>query len=173
MRKRGSALESSSSTDHPAVRAGRLGRPHGLEGYLGLYVDQPDLVYFEPGSTVFVGERPLTVRQIRPADRGHRVLFSEITTREAAEEIRSQDVLVTERRELADREFWPEDLIGLEVRPGGGSVTGINFGPAQDRLVIERRGNTFEVPFVDELVPVVDVAAGYLQVVEIEGLTGQ
>jgi ribosomal 30S subunit maturation factor RimM len=37
--------------------------------------------------------------------------------------------------------------------------------------VIERGGSRFEVPFVDELVPVVDIDGGFVEVVEIEGLT--
>jgi 16S rRNA processing protein RimM len=49
-------------------------------------------------------------------------------------------------------------------------VVAVNHGPAQDRLVIERDGVRFEVPFVDPLVPVVDVEAGYIETNEIEGL---
>lgn len=172
MRKRGSQLESNSSTD-PGFRVGRLGRPHGLDGFLGLYVDEADLEYFQPGSTVFVADRPLRVRAIRRADRGHHVAFEGVTDREAAEAIRSLDVHVPERRALGEEEYWPEDLVGLEVRPGGGSVVDVSHGPAQDRLVIERDGQRFEVPFVEALVPVVDVEGGFVEVVEIEGLSEQ
>jgi 16S rRNA processing protein RimM len=49
----------------------------------------------------------------------------------------------------------------------------VDHGPSQDRLVIERSGTRFEVPFVDELVPVVDVAGGFVEVVEIEGLSSR
>lgn len=88
-----------------------------------------------------------------------------------AEEIRGNDVVVAQRRELADNEFWPDDLVGLEVKPGGGTVVSVTHGPSQDRLLIERDGNRFEVPFVDELVPVVDITAGFLEIAEIEGLS--
>lgn len=148
-----------------------MGRPHGLDGFLGLYVDESELVHFQPGSVVSIGGHPYHVKSIRRADRGHQVAFEEVTDRSGAETIRNLDVYVETRRELDDDEFWPEDLIGLEVRPGGGTVADVIFGPTQDRLVIERTGTRFEVPFVEALVPVVDIDGGYVEVVEIEGLS--
>lgn len=170
-KKRGSPLESSSSTEQPRFQVARLGRPHGLDGFLGLYVDDEDLVHFQPGSTVFVGDDPHRVRAIRKADRGYHVAFDEVSERTAAESIRNLEVTVPARRELRDDEYWPQDLIGLEVRPAGGSITEVVFGPSQARLVIERGESRFEVPFVEELVPTVSLEGGYVEVVEIEGLS--
>jgi 16S rRNA processing protein RimM len=170
-KKRGSTLESSSSTDRPEVRVGRLGKPNGLEGFIGLYVEPASLTLFEPGSIVYVEDRPHTVREVRDGTRGPQVAFEDVNNREAAEAIRGQDVYVVERRDLGEGEFWPEDLIGLEVRPGGGVVTAVSHGAAQDRLVIDRQGITFEVPFVNDLVPTVDVEAGFVEILEIEGLS--
>jgi 16S rRNA processing protein RimM len=170
-KKRGSPLESSSSTEQPRFQVARLGRPHGLKGFLGLYVDDEDLVHFEPGSTVYLDDEPYRVRAIRKADRGYHVAFDEVPDRTSAESIRNRDITVPARRELAEDEYWPEDLIGLEVRPDGGAIADVVFGPAQARLVIERDESRFEIPFVEELVPVVDLEGGYVEVVEIEGLT--
>ena len=50
-------------------------------------------------------------------------------------------------------------------------VVEVVVGSAQDRLVIERDRGTFEVPFVDDLVPVVDVDGGFVEIVELPGLT--
>ncbi|HEX6221570.1 MAG TPA: ribosome maturation factor RimM [Acidimicrobiia bacterium] len=155
----------------PHIVIGRLGRPNGLEGFLGIYVEDEDLVHLQPESVVFIEDEPFTVRAVRRGKKGPQVAFVEVTSRDAAEEIRGSDVFVAERRELAGNQYWPEDLIGLEVRPNGGVVAGVNHGAAQDRLVIERSGETFEVPFVDELVPVVDVSGGYIEIIEIEGLS--
>jgi 16S rRNA processing protein RimM len=141
-----------------------------MDGFLGLYVEPEDLVYFEPGSVVVVADRPYTVRATRRGKKGPQVAFVEITTRDAAEPMRGSDVLARERRRLVENEFWPSDLVGLEVRPGGGSVVGVEHGPSQDRLVIERGQEVFEVPFVDDLVPVVDIPAGFVEIDEIDGL---
>lgn len=152
---------------------GRLGRPHGLEGFLGLYVESEDLVHFRVGAIVDAEELPLTVRELRHGKKGYQVAFEEIPDRTEAERIRGRIIAVTERRDLGRDEFWPEDLIGLEVKPGGGVVKGVEHGAWQDRLVIERDDVVFEVPFVDELVPVVDLEGGCVEIVEIGGLNQQ
>ena len=147
-----------------------MGRPHGLDGFLGLYVDEADLVHFEIGSKVELGDQPFVVSALRRADKGWQVAFEGVDDRSPAEAIRNRDVFVGAARELEEGEFWPEDLVGLEVRPIGGVVVGVEHGPAQSRLVIEKDEVTFEVPFVDELVPVVDVDAGFVEITMIEGL---
>lgn len=144
-----------------------------MKGFLGLYVEPEDLVYFSRGSVVYVDGERLVVRAIRRGARGQEVAFEEILDRDGAEMIRNKDVFAGARRALTDGEFWPEQLVGLEVRPAGGRVVGVEHGPAQDRLVIERRSVRFEIPFVDELVPVVDLDAGFVEIEEIEGLTEQ
>lgn len=120
---------------------------------------------------MFVEGEPLVVRSRRRADRGHQIAFEEITDRDGAERVRNRDVYAAQRRELTEGEYWPDELVGLEVRPAGGEVVGVVYGPTQDRLLIERSGSRFEVPFVDDLVPVVDVAGGYVEVVEVDGIT--
>jgi 16S rRNA processing protein RimM len=112
-----------------------------------------------------------TVRELRRGKKGPQVAFEDVVDRPGAEVLRGHEVFVDERRTLEEGEFWPDDLVGLEVRPGGGAVVEVVHGPAQDRLVIERDGTRFEVPFVGELVPVVDLAAGFVEIVEIEGLS--
>jgi 16S rRNA processing protein RimM len=145
------------------IRVARLGRPSGLKGFIGVYVDVADQVYFEVGNTVYIADDRYTVSAIRQGSRGHEVAFVEVPDRATAEVIRNLDVFVTDRR--------PGDLKGLDVRPAGGVVVDVQFGTAQDRLVVERDGNRFEVPFVGELVPVVDIENGYVEIVEIEGLS--
>lgn len=129
------------------------------------------MTLLEPGGLVFVDDRPLTVAATRRGDKGYQVSFDEVPDRRAAEEIRGGTVYTTERRTLDDDEFWPDDLVGLAVRPGGGTVVAVAHGPSQSRLVVERDGTRFEVPFVSELVPVVEIAAGYVEIVDIPGLT--
>lgn len=148
-----------------------MGRPNGLNGFIGLYVEPEDLVHFEPGLTVYVEERPLVVREVRSGKKGPQVAFEEVTDRDGADELRGSDVFATGRRQLGADEFWPEDLVGLAVRPLGGTVVGVVHGAAQDRLVVERGGIRFEVPFVAALVPRVDVEGGYVELAEIDGLS--
>lgn len=165
--------ESNSSTE-PGFVVGRLGRPHGLNGYLGLYVDEPDLVYFEPGKLVSIDGRGYVVSAVRRTDRGHQVRFEDVDDRETAETIRGREIRVHERRQLEQDEFWPEDLSGLIAKDHLGRQIGVVdrwvAGSAQDRLVVVVDGNEFEVPFVTEFVPVVDVERGFVEVRPIPGL---
>lgn len=165
--------ESNSSTD-PGYVVGRLGRPHGLDGFLGLYVDEPDITHFEPGKSVCITGAGYTVRQVRRADRGYQVQFEDVNTREEAELIRGQDVTVPERRKLNSDEYWPEQLSGLRVL----DIDGVDIGcvsrwipgSAQDRLLVEIDGAGYEIPFVSEFVPTVDLEAGFVEIRPIPGL---
>jgi len=173
--KRESQLTSSSSTEGAGHRIGRLGRPHGLGGFVGLYIEPADAVHVQTGATVWIKGRPHLVRALRRVDKGFQVAFEGIEDREAAEEVRGAEVLVEGRRALEEGEFWPEDLVGLEARTIDGErlgvVVGVVAGMAQDRLVVDSDGSTFEVPFVDDLVPVVDLDKRYVEIVAVPGLT--
>lgn len=101
--------------------------------------------------------------------------FAGITDRTRAERLVGASLLIDpgDRRSLDDDEYWPDDLEGLAVVIDGapvGRVTAVVLGP-QTRLAVSLEdGSTFEVPFVPELVPDVDVDGGYLVVAPIEGL---
>lgn len=173
--KRASTLASNSSTEPERFLIGRLGRPHGLDGFLGLYIEEEDVDSVQPGSTVFLSDGPYVVRAIRRGDRGFQVAFDGVDNRAAADELRGSDIIVGERRQLTDGEFWPGDLTGLPVFDQDGQEVGVVrdvlFSPGQDRLLIEGKADAiFEVPFVDDLVPVVDLAKGRIEVVVIPGL---
>jgi len=115
------------------------------------------------------------VRAVRRVDKGFQIAFEGINDRERAEGLRGGEVFVEGRRALEEGEFWPEDLVGLEARTIDGDrlgvVVGVVAGLAQDRLVVDGEGSTFEVPFVDDLVPVVDLDKRYVEIVPVPGLT--
>lgn len=100
----------------------------------------------------------MVVVESRPyRDRGLIVRFEGVAGREAAEALRGTELFVdSSALALDEGEFWPEDLIGLQVvDPSGaplGEVAGVVPGP-QDRLVVATPdGRRVEVPFVADLV---------------------
>ena len=125
---------------------------------------------------MYLGGTPHTVRAIRRADRGHQVAFEEVPDRPAAEKIRGFEVLAASGRELAEGEFWGRDLIGLTVTTEAGEKVGkvadVVVGDAQDRLLVEGTSGTFEIPFVHDLVPEVDLESGVLRIKDLPGLKG-
>jgi 16S rRNA processing protein RimM len=84
-------------------------------------------------------------------------------------------VVATERPVLDDPdEFYDSDLIGLTAR----TPTGDDLGPIHDvvhlagaiYLLLKVEGTERLVPFVSEIVPKVDVAAGVVTIDPPEGL---
>jgi 16S rRNA processing protein RimM len=159
------------------ILVGTLGRPHGVAGWLVLYpeTDRPDR--FQAGALLKTGRGPaLTVKSTRAAGDELLVAFEEIGDRTQAEEWRGAGLFVeaTERRPLAADEFWPESLIGLQVRGLDGAelgvVSDVELGGAQDRIRVEGGGKSTLVPLVRALVPEIDLAAGYLVIDPVPGL---
>jgi 16S rRNA processing protein RimM len=132
------------------------------------------LVSLDTGSLVYLGDDPHLVKALRRTDRGFQIAFEGVADREAAEGIRGSVVAVAQRRPLADGEFWPEQLVGLVVFDESGNEVGVveavSQGPGQDRLSVRGRNGLFEVPFVDALVPVVDLDRGRVEITAIPGL---
>jgi 16S rRNA processing protein RimM len=161
---------------------GRIGRAHGIQGQVGVEVrtDDPD-GRFAVGNVLATDppERgPLTIVGSRWHSGRLLVRFAGTDDRTAAEALRGT-VLVVDVDE-ADRatepdEYYDHHLIGLRaLTPDGvevGTVAEVLHLPAQDVLAISRTdGVEVLVPFVAELVPVVDLDAGTLTVEPLPGL---
>lgn len=158
------------------VIVGRIGRPHGIRGEVTVEVrtDDPE-GRLAPGSSLrtdppTVG--PLTI--VRGHVHGGRLLlhFEGYDDRSAAERLRGvllvADVDPAERPDDPD-EFYDHQLVGLAVRTVDGEPVGVLHEmlhlPGQDVLAVRRPdGSEALVPFVSELVPVVDLDAGEIVV---------
>ena len=104
------------------------------------------------------------------------VRFAEIGDRTGAEALRGTSFTIdaADRRGLDDGEFWVEDLVGCDVVGQDGASIGViesvEFGAAQDRLAVRTESGLFEVPFVDAIVPDVDLESRTVFVTPPEGL---
>ena len=156
----------------------RIGKPHSLRGEVTVQVHTDDpQARFVPGAT-FITEaapgsgvpRELTLHSARVHNGIWLLGFEGIPDRTGAEGLRGTRLLVDaevlEDEGDDDEEGWYEDeLVGLKaVDPDGaalGTVSGLEVGAAQDLLVLTLPGGgTAYVPFVDEIVPEVDVEGG-------------
>ncbi len=167
----------SSSTER--ILVGLIGKQYGLDGHVTVRVETDDPDRFALGAE-FPGPAggTLVVDDVRPADKGIHLRFDGHHTRSAAESLRGHELTIdpADRRQLADDEFWPDELIGLSVVDTDGAplgdVVGFIEGHAQDRLEVSTTdGKRFEVPFVYDLVPAVDLETGTVTVNAIPGLT--
>lgn len=168
----------SSSTDR--VPIARVGKPHGVRGGVVVSPKSDYPSRFAPGEQFGTNQDPpqtLTVRSVRSLGDRMILWFEGVEDRDAAEQLRGLSITISaaKRRPLGPDEFWPDDLVGMTaVNEAGqtlGTVMGVAFGPAQDRLiVVTDDGVSSEVPFVDELVPGVDTESGVVILSPIEGL---
>ena len=147
----------------------RIGKPHGLlrEVTVQLHTDDPE-TRFAVGTVIATESEPgsgvpttLTVASTRVHRGIWRLPFEEIPDRSGAESLRGPRLVLPESDPQAeDDAFYEEDLVGLEVRDTTGekvgTVSGLEIGPAQDRLVVTLTdGVTAYVPFVRRIVPTV------------------
>jgi 16S rRNA processing protein RimM len=159
---------------------GVIGRPHGVRGEVAveLHTDEPER-RFATGEVLLEegGTRQFTVRSARNHSGRLLVSFAELVDRAGAEAVRG--VLLTaavepDERPAAPGEFYDRHLIGMRATtPEGaevGTVRSVLHLPAQDILEIETAAGPRLVPFVEALVPDVDLEAGRLTVVNLTGL---
>jgi 16S rRNA processing protein RimM len=161
---------------------GRVGRPQGVRGEVTVEVrtDDPES-RFAPGSVLLTepAERgPLTVGGMRPRSGGVVVSFAGVADRAAAEALRGTVLLVDAATLPAIEdpdEFYDHQLAGLAAVDGAGTPLGtvaeVVHAPASDLLVVrDADGREHLVPFVRDMVPTVDLAAGRVVVAAPEGL---
>ncbi len=167
------------------VVVGRIGKAHGIKGEVSVEprTDEPDrrlavgtaLAAARPNGT---DRRTLTIRTTRWHQDRLLVFFEEIPDRNAAEAARGLVLSVTidpsDSPEDPD-EYYDHQLVGLTAltTQGGavGTVAEVIHTSGQDLLAIRRtEGGEVLVPFVHALVPVVDLAAGRLEIADRPGL---
>jgi 16S rRNA processing protein RimM len=107
----------------------------------------------------------LTLASARHDRSGWFVRFAEAPTREDAEALRGTLLLADDAAPPEPDAWYPDELRGLALQlPDGtpaGQVTGVIHGPAQDLLEIRQpSGAVALLPFVQAIVPEVDVLAG-------------
>lgn len=162
------------------LQVARIGKPHGIRGEVTVQVltDAPE-DRFVPG-TEFVVEPassgPLTVSSARWNKDILLLGFVEVDDRNRAETLRGAKLFIeTADLDGDDDEGWYEhELVGLAARVGDtvvGKVAALNTGPAQDLLMITTPdGEEILVPFVEQIVPEVNVEEGYILITPPDGL---
>ncbi|HET7781975.1 MULTISPECIES: ribosome maturation factor RimM [Micrococcaceae] len=162
------------------LQVARIGKPHGIRGEVTVQVltDAPG-DRFVPGAEFTVEPAavgPLTVNSARWNKDILLLGFDGIETRNEAETLRGAKLFIeTEELEEDDDEGWYEhELVGLEARVGStvvGKVAALNTGTAQDLLMVTTpEGGEILVPFVEQIVPEVNIEEGYILLTPPEGL---
>jgi 16S rRNA processing protein RimM len=159
--------------DATGISAGRVGRPHGLDG--SCHVTRPTPRLLSLGATATVAGRRREIVRRAGTDANPIVRFDGVEDRDAAEQLRGQEILIAagELPALEEGEFWAHELEGCTVVAGGGTLVGVVRRvielPSCEALEIERTGagtdrDSLLVPMVKDAVRGIDVAARLIEV---------
>ena len=141
--------------------AGRVGRPHGLDG--SFHVTQPNAQVLASSATVLVDDRELEITRRAGTERRMILRLEGHDDRAAAELLRGKEMLVarTVVPELGPEEWWAEDLAGCAVHDGDrevGTVRRMIELPSCEVLEVQRSGaGDLLVPLVTDAVREVDL----------------
>ena len=150
------------------LHAGRVGRPHGLDG--SFHVTRPNVQLLEAAATVMIDDREFGITRRAGTTQRLILRLQDHDTRPAAEALRGKDMLVarSEAPELGPDEWWSEELVGCAVRDGArtvGTVRRLVELPSCEMLEVERAGGgELLVPLVSDAVREVDIAARAIDV---------
>jgi 16S rRNA processing protein RimM len=143
------------------LRAGRVGRPHGLDG--SFHVTRPSGQLLENADTVMIDDRELGITRRAGTPQRLILRLEAHENREAAEALRGKDILVArvEAPELGPDEWWEADLVGCSVHDGDravGTVRALVELPSCEMLEVDRaEGGELLVPLVTDAVREVDL----------------
>jgi 16S rRNA processing protein RimM len=157
------------AADRAWLNAGRVGRPHGLDG--SFLVAEPNAALLRATDTVKVADNERRIERIAGHDKRLILRIDRCSDREAAEALRGQTLLVARGHapELEQDEWWAEDLEGLAVADGErkvGTVTRMLALPSCEVLEVERSegGEPLLVPLVSDAVRTVDIEHGRIDI---------
>ncbi|MDI2129271.1 ribosome maturation factor RimM [Yinghuangia seranimata] len=147
----------------------RIGRAHGIRGQVSVEVrtDEPEL-RLAPGAVLATdppSAGPLTISAGKVHSGRLLLSFEGVADRNGAEALRNVLLIAeVDPTELPDdpEEFYDHQLIGLDVFLEDGTAIGevheIAHLPSQDLLIVKRPdGREVMVPFVEEIVPEIDL----------------
>lgn len=153
------------------LRAGVVGRPHGLDG--SFHVGNPVAHLLGVGVEVQVDGARRRIDRLAGHDRRLIVRLEGSEGRDSAEDLRGQEIFVdrTEAPPLDEDEWWATDLEGCAVRDGAqevGVVARLLELPSCEVLEVRRhddpeRGQLL-VPLIKDAVRDVDLEAGVIDV---------
>jgi len=151
------------------LEAGRVGRPHGLDG--SFYVTRAKARLLSVGVGVSVGARTAAIVRRAGTEQKPIVRLEGVEDRPAAEALRGMAMMVkvAEAPALGDGEWWAHELEGCEVVAGDmrlGTVGRMIELPSCEVLEVHREqgGEPLLVPMVKDAIRRVETSSGRIEV---------
>lgn len=156
---------------------GRVVKSHGIRGEVVVEVttDDPEL-RFAIGEVLHgtqgKKEHELTIAAARAHQGRLLIKFEEIPDRNAADSLRGTKFFADPIYD-EDEGYYDHEIEGLKVILEGkeiGEVKAVIHGPAQDLLEVDIDGREVLIPFVEAIVPEIDLEKGICTITPPEGL---
>jgi 16S rRNA processing protein RimM len=150
------------------ISAGRVGRPHGLDG--SFHVTQPRSRVLALGGTVTIDGAEREIVRLAGTDARPIMRLDGVVTREAVDALRGSELWVrrADAPALGADEWYAEDLEGCRVVDGErpvGVVKRMLPYPSCELLEVQRPdGPDVLVPLISDAVRTVDIAASVIDV---------
>ncbi len=151
------------------LEAGRVGRPHGLDGSFYVTGARPRLLVL--GTSVTVAGRSVAILRRAGTDERPIVRVEGVEDRPAAEALRGQALTLEQGRApaLDAGEWWAHELEGLDVVDGDrllGTVSRLIELPSCEALEVVRAGGgeALLVPMVKDAIRSVEPSEGRIEV---------
>ena len=151
------------------LSAGRIGRPHGLDG--SFHVTRPRPRLLAAGVPLLLDGEPIEVVRRAGTDDRPILKLASAPSREAVEALRGRELQVrrVDAPVLDEDEWWAEDFPGCAVIDGDrevGEVVELMALPANEVLRVARGAGASEllIPLVADAVRDVDMAARRIDV---------
>ncbi len=169
------------SPEEDLVAVGKLGRTWGTEGMLVLYpmTDFPEKLMKTRRLHItrddeYLGR--LEVLSAKPYKSNFLIKFEGISEIEAAKELTGCLICISEKEinQLGEDEYYWFDLIGCQVLLPDDSLLGVvddgqNYGSC-DILVVKQDEKEYLIPFISEVIKLVDIENRVIRVDPLEGM---
>lgn len=163
-------------SDDGLIVIGRLQKPFGIRGEIRVQAYTETFEAFEKSEWLQIKEKRMVIKQIRIHKGSVLVLFDGIGTPEQASGLSGQLVQTLAQNLPAkdEDEYFYFELIGLDVFTETfrhlGKITEVMATGANDVFVVNGDSGEILIPFIDEVVTDIDLAAKKVQVNPMEGL---
>lgn len=162
------------------VTIAQIGRPHGLNGFVTVHPMTYDANRFEELTYLYLDDEFLTklkIETIEVLTKSLRIKFVGIDSREAAEKLRNQELVIDESEmiDLPEDVYFHHELIGCEIFNKAGELIGtissVMESTANDIYVVKTLAETeVLIPAISQFVKKTDIKLKRIDIEEIPGL---
>ncbi|MBN2717511.1 MAG: 16S rRNA processing protein RimM [Deltaproteobacteria bacterium] len=165
------------------IELGKIGRPHGVNGEMRLFLHNPssesvyqlDSVFLRHPESSGSDLSPFKVHNVKQGPRFHILSLKDVRNRDSAQALNGMLLLVPRDvlPVLDEDEFYVADLMGIEVFCEGQFIGKIVDSRAQggiEVISVESDEREIQIPFVDEYVERRDIPGKTIEVKNIDDL---